>query len=243
MIYIHESTYKYFKNLTKFVQFHLDEESELTNDYTKKGLWIVTYATYLDWWAYADHRVENYIAIQTEPLHVKGHEGYMSFLNGAKEVWDYTKNFRVGYSPFWELEVEEAKDIDILFYGTMNRRRDEILKTIPNVTVKDKVWGVELDSLIRRSKIVLSIHHHNVSNADMTRVAPLLSKRAFVIGETTSDKRYNALSNIFPIADRDKIPKLCEYYLKKPLERIEIINNAYNWIKNEYSTSFPSIYG
>ena len=56
------------------------------------------------------------------------------------------------------------KDIDILFYGLMNQRRQDIIDALKqqglNVCVANGIWGNKLNSFIARSKILLNIHYY-----------------------------------------------------------------------------------
>jgi len=243
MIYIDQTTHPYFQSLARLVSFHLKQPNEITSDYTKKGLWILSYWSQL--YKSVDKITANgckYIAVQTEPMHIKGHEAYKTFLNNAESVWDYTKNFEIGYSDYFRIQAEEAKDIDVLFYGKVNPRRKEIIDKIPNITVVDNVYSPEIYTYIRRAKIVLSLKFHEKSNADWTRIAPLLSNRAFIIAERVSDNRFNDLIHHIVISERKFIPSLCKAFLKSPLERIELADKGYEYLKTSRLTQLNTIY-
>lgn len=239
MIYIDKTEHPYFQSLAKLISFHLAEPNEVTSDYSKKGLWMLNYWSQL--YKSVDKIVENgstYIAVQTELLQIKGHDAYMEFLKNAVQVWDYTYNFKIGYSDFFRMEMENAKDIDILFFGKINDMRNEVLKKIPNVTIITDIYSPEIFKYVMRSKIVLSLMFYEKSNADWTRLAPLLSNNAFVIAEKCYDIRFNLLTEFIIIADRQQIPELCEYYLNNPLLRIKWSDKGFNYLKNERNTSF-----
>lgn len=231
MIYIDPTYHPYFKSLAEYIKSVMNAECEITDDYSKDGIWVLNYASHL---TRVQDKIRNnpYIAIQTEQMNVKGNTGYREFLSKAIKVLDWTSNFLIGYSDWWRIECEESKDIDVLFYGLMNAKREQITNQIPNITlVKDK-YGRELWPIILRSKIVLSIHYYPQPENDLPRLAPLLSNKVFVIAEETIDPWFNDQSDAIVIAKREEIPSLCEYYLKNPIERIKMIDKGYEFIKS-----------
>jgi len=248
MILIDGSYHPFFKEFSKYlyrycVRRFADQQIEISTDYTKKGTWILNYGSYL---TKIHHQVNQYIAVQTENLSVKGVPGYMDFLSGAKEVWDSSSvgtSFRIGYSKVWRLQMEEAKDIDILFYGSLNNTREKIINQIENVTnVKVTIvpigcYGADVMKYIMRSKIVLSIHYHPNPLNDMARIAPLLSNKVFVIAQSGVDPWFNNLTDIV-IGDVDSIPQLCKQYLVDPERRIQMIDKGFEWIKTIEYDSF-----
>ena len=119
------------------------------------------------------------IVFNQEPLRAKQrkfmHFEYFVWMNQADELWDYDEE-NVKYlklirpdaklhllKPYKEWPKEAEKDIDILFYGSMNDHRKKILDELSkrhNVKVLTKCWGDELDSWILRSKILLNLHYY-----------------------------------------------------------------------------------
>jgi len=97
-----------------------------------------------------------------------------------------------GYHPCLEYEnpiVAPEKDIDILFYGSLNSRRQEIFSKL-----KEKynvVYGNfkldEMTELLKRTKIIPIIFSYDTDKCvDFYRLAPLLSNNCFVIHEEPS---------------------------------------------------------
>jgi len=237
--YIWYSSRDFWGRFVRFIKYELEKRGdsvEISNDTSKNDrIWLLTYEAFVVNFDVIDKK---YIAIQTENLTARLTPKYKDFLDKAEEVWDYSSNFRICYSKFWELEKEEFKDIDVLFFGTINKRREEILKRIENIYAVDKVFGIELQRLIGRSKIVLSVHHYDNPNNDMARLAPLISNRVFVVAEKFNDARYEYLKDKFVVTETEKLNEVCQYYLANPIERIKWVEKSYNWIKNEYNTTF-----
>ena len=109
------------------------------------------------------------------------HKGYFAWLKQADEVWDYDEqNIEVlklirpdvklhVLKPYkdWSKYAPVAKDIDILFYGSMNEHRAKILNELKKkykVAVVRTWNGQELDSYILRSKILLNLHFYYESS-------------------------------------------------------------------------------
>lgn len=105
------------------------------------------------------------------------HRGYFDWLKQADEVWDYDeKNIELlkmirpdvelhVLKPYkdWSVYKPVEKDIDILFYGTMNEHRSKILNELKKkhrVVILNSWDGRAIDSHIVRSKILLNIHYY-----------------------------------------------------------------------------------
>ena len=235
MYYIHNTNSFVFHEIAKVIKHELgDENCIITSDLSQKeGTWIIFFDSF--WNGVHSIIQTDYIAVQSEPLHIKGSDEYLSFLRNASQIWDYTTNFKIGYSKIWESEYQQMKPYDVLFYGSMNERRRSILDNINNVKIlngETSSFGNNLwVDYINKSKIILSIAYYEPSNNDLFRIAPLLSNRCFVISEKCNDEEFNQNPYLLT-AEKKDIPKLCEYYVNRPLERLEWINKGYEYIKN-----------
>lgn len=230
MIYIDPTPHPYFRNLARVIQHHMKEPSEITDDYSKHGTWVLNYVSFKNGVTVNGP----YIVAQTEQMNVKGKPDYMKFLKKAIEVWDWTENLKFGYSPIYRLEADEAKEIDVLFYGTLNERRLETLKNLTRkspLTIVVNEYGKDIWKRVARAKIVLSIHYYEQPQNDLPRIAPLLSNRVFVICEKTVDPAFNALSDHLVIVEKEAIPETVDYYLARPFERFDWADKGYNWIR------------
>jgi len=119
------------------------------------------------------------------------------------------------------------KDIDILFLGTLNNRRKNIinnLQTRYNVATRylfgeDK--NRELCDLIERSKIVLNVlYYHNNIVFDYYRNSFILSTRTLLITEKSTNKDYNIedgllqLENNIINVEYDQLIETVDKYMK-----------------------------
>lgn len=80
-----------------------------------------------------------------------------------------------------------VKDVDVLFYGSLNQRRADILIALQKAGVRAahlfNVYGRERDAAIARSKVVMNIHHYSSNVFEIVRVSYLLANRVCVLSE------------------------------------------------------------
>jgi hypothetical protein len=193
-----------------------------------------------------DLRKFRYIVYQLEQLSNKVgwfNEDLEKTLREAYSIWDYSKEnisflkdigisnvkyLPIGYHENLELiEHRQEKDIDILFYGSVNNRRANILNRLKQrakTEVFFGVYGKERDSFIARSKIVLNIHFYPMQIMEQVRLSYLLNNKCFVISECSD---HNPYDDGIVTARYDELINVCEYYLTKPDERHDIAERGY----------------
>jgi hypothetical protein len=196
-----------------------------------------------------------YIYFQLEQL--SDHEGWYSeqmlnLLSNANDVWDYSKTnieflktkginaklLPLGYHPALEIiPLHQQKNIDILFYGSLNQRRLDIINEInknPDFKCQSVfgVYGAQLYNLIARSRLILNIHFYNKSIFEAVRISFLLNNQCFVISETSPAYPYENVE--LPLITYDKIIDTCYLYLKQPEEIIYNGNLYYKQFKQFY---------
>ena len=132
------------------------------------------------------------------------HKGYFAWLKQADEVWDYDEqNIEVLnlirpdvklhiLKPYkdWSVYKPVAKDIDILFYGSMNEHRAKILNVLKKkykVVIfsyqNNQNWN-NLDSYILRSKILLNIHfYYESSMQEQARIIRWIGAPCRIVSE------------------------------------------------------------
>eukprot|EP00953_Heterococcus_sp_UTEX-ZZ885_P005199 3277-Heterococcus_DN1.PRE.7 len=88
------------------------------------------------------------------------------------------------------------QSIDVLFYGHLNERRNEILQLLraANLTVRyeHNVLGAERDELIRQSKVVLNLHYLPDAALEVHRINPLLMLGKCIVSEPSIDAQLDA---------------------------------------------------
>lgn len=121
-------------------------------------------------------------------------------------VWDYSaqnvarlrdlgvgsaRYVPVGYVPELARIAPAAEDIDVLFYGSINPRRQAILDELArrglNVVWLFGKYGVERDQAIARAKVVLIVHYYESKVFEIVRAAYLLSNFKAIVAECGPD--------------------------------------------------------
>ncbi len=163
---------------------------------------------------------------------------YLQFLS-KHEVWDYSqaniaelakrgifaKHLPIGYS--WGLTrigAEEEKH-DVLFYGSMNERRESVLDGLKNAGVKPvvkfNVYGADLDYWIARSKMVMNVHFHDAKIFEMARCSLLMANKKCVVSEEGNDKDLETpYAEAISFVPYDKLVTECLRLLSSEGERI-----------------------
>ena len=98
----------------------------------------------------------------------------------------------IGYVPqLTRIESASIQDIDVLFYGSMNTRREAVLRKLGNRGLKVihafNAYGARRDALIARAKVVLNVHYYDSKIFEMVRVSYLLANRKAVVSEVGPD--------------------------------------------------------
>ena len=156
----------------------------------------------------------------------------------APNVWDFSQQnvtefeklgisatfVPPGYSPELERipQTNQDRDIDVLFYGSINDRRRKVLDelraeelVVHNV---EGLYGGERELLIARSKVVLNLHHYeNPGLFESARVSYLLANEVCVISETgVGQDGYDQGAVCVPY---DQLVSTCVRYVKNDAMR------------------------
>jgi acetyltransferase-like isoleucine patch superfamily enzyme/SAM-dependent methyltransferase len=155
----------------------------------------------------------------------------------AFEVWDYSltnlqnlqslgvnhvKHVPIGYTPGLSKIPQysiDQQDIDVLFYGSLNDRRDRILQELQAQGVKVAslfgIYGADRDTAIARAKIVLNIHFYEAKVFEIVRVSYLLANQKFVISEqSTNDSDADFFTQGLVFAPYEELVETCIRWLK-----------------------------
>jgi len=159
---------------------------------------------------------KNTIILNTEQLEGVNAPWLETILFYAKSflIWDYSKQnimkfnslgfdrvkfLELGYQKeLYRINKKVSQDIDILFYGSMNSRREKIISLLNslnlNVHVAFSVYSHQRDDLISRSKIVLNLHYYDSQIFEVVRASYLINNAVAVVGEvnegTSIEDRY-----------------------------------------------------
>jgi hypothetical protein len=129
------------------------------------------------------------------------------------QIWDYspknieklnqlgidrTKLLRIGFQKeLARLDISGPKEIDVLFYGSVNDRRKAIIDGLEAKGLKVKVlfgvYGKDRDEWIERSKVVLNHHYYESQIFEIVRVFYLLTNAVAVVGEVNDTTSINSI--------------------------------------------------
>lgn len=130
--------------------------------------------------------------------------GYLQVLKNH-QIWDYSpvnvvalKNHglhavhcEIGYTPSMT-DIEPVNhDIDVLFVGSSNSRRDLLIKNLSKkfeVYYAQGVYGKIRNDLIARAKIVLNLHYYDSAIFEIVRCSHLMANKKCVVSEYGNDK-------------------------------------------------------
>jgi hypothetical protein len=134
--------------------------------------------------------------------------GALQSLFSRFEVWDYSeaniarlralgfdtpiRHLPIGYMPaLTRISSAACRDIDVLFYGSINERRHAVLSRLKEEGLKIRmlfgVYGAERDGYIARSKVVLNMHLYDPKIFEIVRVSYLLANRKAVVCEISPE--------------------------------------------------------
>jgi len=130
---------------------------------------------------------------------------YLKLLR-CHRVWDYSRynigqlqrlgicdlvHCPIGFSErLCRFDPAPERDIDVLFYGSINERRlkvlDELVRTGLRVETLFGAYGEQRDVMIARSRIVLNIHYYPAKIFEIVRISYLLANRVCVVSEEST---------------------------------------------------------
>lgn len=102
---------------------------------------------------------------------------------------------RIGYAAPLTTVPSRPHDLDVLFYGTRNSRREAVVRSlraaglVTHAAYDDvyPAWGRELDALAARAKVVVNVHHYPNASLEVVRLAYLLANARAVVSERSDD--------------------------------------------------------
>jgi hypothetical protein len=164
-------------------------------------------------------------------------------------VWDYsTRNIErlagllghgrlyhvpVGYVPeLTRIERRDPEDIDVLFYGSLNERRQRVIAGLKaagaRVHCAYGVYGAERDKLIARSRLVLNVHYYPTNIFEMIRVSYLLANRTAVVSERSPETEIvPELKDALAFAPYERVVETCMALLRDDARRQALAVSAF----------------
>jgi hypothetical protein len=137
----------------------------------------------LQFWKGYDHLLQRHMVWDYETTH----------LSWMERSWGTSpKHLPLGYVPtLTRLPEQTVKDIDVLFYGSMSPRRQSLIENLQatglKVVVPTRAFGIALDALIARSRVVINIHQNSPNDPiEQLRLLYLWANRTAVVSEIDS---------------------------------------------------------
>ena len=143
----------------------------------------------------------------------------------------------IGYMPgLTRIRPAPVKDIDVLFIGSMNPRRGQVLDQIAAQGAAVKVafdcYGPERDALIARAKLVLNLHFYQAKLFEIVRVSYLLANRVCVVSETGLDTELETpFSGGVGFAGYDGLAQACLRLLADEAARARIAERGFEQMR------------
>jgi hypothetical protein len=141
----------------------------------------------------------------------------------------------LGYVPeLSRIQSSKVQDIDVLFYGSSNQRRIQIVKALEDSGVAVRtlfgVYGRERDEVIARSKIVLNIHFYEAKVFEVVRVSYLLANSKAVVTESCTDPGVEeGLAGSVMSCPYEALVEKCLSLLKNDEERRRLESRGFEW--------------
>jgi hypothetical protein len=248
--YIHVLAFWELAELIHFSLIELGHDSSLQFKKMEKNATNIVLGCHLLETELIPKMPQSTIFINTEQIYLDDTLWNKNIFEWAKhfEFWDYSEK---NIAKFKELGIPNVKllrlgfqrelsrikkaphqDIDVLFYGSINERRQEILSQLQIRGLKVKSvfgsYGKDRDKLISRSKVVLNHHFYKSEIFEIVRVFYLLSNSIAVVGEvndtTSIDETYK---NAICAAPYEELIACCEKLLLNNIDRAEVEKNGF----------------
>lgn len=163
-------------------------------------------------------------------------------------VWDYSQanierltarqhvprltHVPIGYVPELTRIAPATEDIDVLFYGSFNERRQAVIDDLRARGLRVEwlfgVYGTSRDAWIARSKIVLNIHFYESKVFEIVRASYLLANRRAVVSERGADpSQERDLESGIAFAEYDELADRCMDLVGDERARRELAERGY----------------
>jgi hypothetical protein len=163
-------------------------------------------------------------------------------------ISDRVRLLRPGYLPEdTTIDVTAASDIDALFYGGINWRRDLILRDIARTGVRlhvaVNIYGAARDALIARSKLIVNIHSREDSVLEFARISQALANRRLLVTEPGHAGDVDAqLSEALVIGRAAELGTICRALLDDEPRRLALAERAFAiYSQRDFTTSLREL--
>jgi hypothetical protein len=137
---------------------------------------------------------------------------YWQIMNNALQIWEFAENNIAKYPIELESKVFHVpaglingeikeKDIDVVFYGAINKHRETVINQIRNnnihITCIQNKYGEEMKDILSRTKVVLNVHFYEKGHLETFRINEALSCGCNVVSERNDKAFYPAIYRDF----------------------------------------------
>ena len=149
------------------------EQIESINEIWKRRILLLA-SKGIIFWDYSNHNLD----LLLTKLNVKG------------------RLFEIGFQKnLQRIKMNDNKEVDVLFYGSLNNRREKIINNLLKKNVKVKclfgVYGKNRDDWIGKSKIVLNLHYYESKIFEIVRIFYLLTNAIPIVSEVDENTKLN----------------------------------------------------
>lgn len=189
------------------------------------------------------------IIYNAEQVQFNDHWKYSTYLRLLSKhiVWDYSKtnierlskygiqaqHCPIGYWPGLSDIPAANEDIDVLFIGSINERRQKVIEACKRQGLKTQVlfgaYGADRNAWIARAKVVLNMHYYPDPIWEVFRVSHLLANKKCVVSEAggqDSALEYMA-SQTTALVAYEKLAETCFDLVHNPMQRKSIAETGY----------------
>jgi glycosyltransferase involved in cell wall biosynthesis len=150
----------------------------------------------------------------------------------------FTVHAPLGYASCFEAGIDPHNPpdrlFDLLFLGNIVITRLEKPKFSHT---KGFFADHDRNRLLRSCKILVNVHANNNTYFEWLRVIMAIANGCLVISETSDYIEPLVNGKHLIITELDDIAAQCEYYLEHESERLKIVNEAYEFVTQEFNTS------
>jgi hypothetical protein len=151
----------------------------------------------------------------------------------AAGISDRVRLLRPGYLPEdTAIDPAAPSDIDALFFGSLNLRRDAILADIARHGVRVhaavNIYGPSRSALIARAKLILNIHSREDSVFEFARVSYALANHRLLVTEAGDTEDIDAdLREALVIGGAAELGAICRGFLDDEPRRLALAERAF----------------
>ncbi|PEF60937.1 DNA-binding protein [Bacillus cereus] len=260
-LYIYPDAYHYFIDVARALKWNLEQEGHtviISKDLLINTENIIIFGANNPGITTSINIPKTAIIYNLEQLHDGSpwkNSHYLQILKD-REIWDYNlhnikwlqkkglgksiKLMKVTYAPTLEFKPKifsEIEDIDVLFIGNKNERRQVIInqlkKVAPNLNIvfTNNIWGIPRNELIARSKIILNIHYYLTGMLETPRISQIVANNKFIISESSNLDDELDWPGIIFVPYNELVNTVLDYY-QQSKKRIMLAEKAYNYFKH-----------